>query len=446
MTFVVIGINHRTAPVDIREKVVFAGEELSEALRELVAVPGVRESVIVSTCNRTELYCFTDTPPAADAVADIPVDAHEQPLVEWLVHWHDLASLDLDLNGTLYQFHGTAAVHHVFAVACGLDSLVLGEPQILGQLKEAYRAALEQGVTGPYLNRLLQTAFSVAKRVRTQTRIGASAVSVASAAVAMARTVFERFEQHTALLVGAGETIALAARHLHANGLRRMIVANRSLDRAQQLAAEFNGFAIQLDAIAAHLPEADIVISSTASPTPIIRFDAVRAALRTRKRKPIFMVDIAVPRDIEPEVAQLEDVYLFTIDDLQHVIHENIESRRAAARDATQIIAAEIALFEQQLKALDAVPTIRQLRDEADTLRAQTTEQARRMLATGRDPREVVEFLATTLTNRLLHGPSQRLREAAERGEVELLQAARALFAPDASASSPASMKEADSG
>lgn len=442
MTFVVIGINHRTAPVDIREKVVFAGDELPEALRELVAVAGVRESVIISTCNRTELYCFTDTsfadspaarPQTTDEITDRITDATAQPLVEWLMHWHDLAAHQLDVGSTLYQLQGTAAVEHVFAVACGLDSLVLGEPQILGQLKDAYRAALDEGVTGPYLNRLLQTAFSVAKRVRTQTSIGSNAVSVASAAVAMARTVFERFEQHTALLVGAGDTIALAARHLHAHGLRRIIVANRSLDKAQELAAEFNGFAIELDAIATHLPEADIVISSTASPTPVIRFDAVRAALRTRKRRPIFMVDIAVPRDIEPQVAKLEDVYLFTIDDLHNVVNENLESRREAARDATQMIAAEIAQFEQQLKTLDAVPAIRQMRDEADTLRAQTTEQARRMLATGRDPREVVEFLATTLTNRLLHGPSQRLRDAAERGEVELLQAAKALFAPTAS-------------
>lgn len=442
MTFVVIGINHRTAPVDIREKVVFAGDELPEALRELVAVAGVRESVIISTCNRTELYCFTDTsfadspaarPQTTDEITDRITDATAQPLVEWLMHWHDLGAHQLDVGSTLYQLQGTAAVEHVFAVACGLDSLVLGEPQILGQLKDAYRTALDEGATGPYLNRLLQTAFSVAKRVRTQTSIGSNAVSVASAAVAMARTVFERFEQHTALLVGAGDTIALAARHLHAHGLRRIIVANRSLDKAQELAAEFNGFAIELDAIATHLPEADIVISSTASPTPVIRFDAVRAALRTRKRRPIFMVDIAVPRDIEPQVAKLEDVYLFTIDDLHNVVNENLESRREAARDATQMIAAEIAQFEQQLKTLDAVPAIRQMRDEADTLRAQTAEQARRMLATGRDPREVVEFLATTLTNRLLHGPSQRLRDAAERGEVELLQAAKALFAPAAS-------------
>lgn len=414
MSFVVIGINHRTAPVEIREKVVFGGEELPDALRELTAVAGVRESVIVSTCNRTELYCFTD----ADA----------RGLAQWLAQWHDLSAHNLELQGVLYQLQDSAAVEHVFAVACGLDSLVLGEPQILGQLKDAYRAALDAGVTGPFLNRLLQTAFSVAKRVRTQTRIGANAVSVASAAVAMARKVFERFEEHTALLVGAGETIALAARHLHANGLRRMIIANRSVERAQELASEFNGFAIGLDAIDAHLPEADIVISSTASPSPVITHAAVTAALRARRRKPMFMVDIAVPRDIEAAVGKLEDIYLFTIDDLHGVVNENIESRRAAALDANRLIAAEIAQFEQQLKTLDAVPAIRQLRDDAEAVRAQTTEQARRMLAAGREPREVIEFLAATLTNRLLHGPSQRLRDAAERGEVELLQAAKALF------------------
>jgi len=415
MPFVVIGINHRTAPVEIREKVVFASDELSEALRELVAVAGVRESLIVSTCNRTELYCFSDS--------------GTEPLMHWLAAWHDLSAHNLDIQGSLYRLQGTAAVEHLFAVACGLDSLVLGEPQILGQLKDAYRAALDEGVTGPYLNRLCQTAFSVAKRVRTQTRIGANAVSVASAAVSMARTVFEKFEGHTALLVGAGETIALAARHLHSHGIRRIIVANRSIERAQELASEFNGFAIGLDALGAHLAEADIVISSTASPTPVITYDAVRAALRVRRRKPIFMVDIAVPRDIEPEVAKLEDIYLFTIDDLQNVVNENMESRRDAARSANQMIAAEIAQFEQQLKMLDAVPTIRRLREEADQVRAQTTEQARRMLATGRDPAEVMEFLAMTLTNRLMHSPSQRLREAAERGEPEIIRAAHELFA-----------------
>ena len=416
MPFVVIGINHRTAPVEIREKVAFAGAELPEALRELTLVTGVRESVIVSTCNRTELYCLTD--------------GTEQVIAQWLSQWHDLAAHEVDLRASLYELKGTDAVQHVFAVACGLDSLVLGEPQILGQLKDAYRAAHDEGAIGPYLHRLLQTAFQVAKRVRTQTRIGANAVSVASAAVQLARTVFERFEDHTALLVGAGETIALAARHLHANGLRRMIVVNRSIERAQELAAEFNGFAVGLDALATHLGEADIVISSTASPTPVITYDAVRAALRARRHKPIFMVDIAVPRDVEAEVAKIEDVYLFTIDDLQNVVNQNLESRREAARDAGQILAAEIAAFQQQLRTLDAVPAIRQLRTEADAVRLQTTEQAKRMLAAGRDPRDVVEFLASTLTNRLTHLPSHRLREAAERGDAELIRAAQQLFAP----------------
>lgn len=417
MPFVVIGINHRTAPVEIREKVVFAAEEMGEALREMTSLPGVREGVILSTCNRTELYCLSD--------------GGEPPLVDWLSHWHDLATHNLDISSSVYQLHDTEAIKHVFYVACGLDSLVLGEPQILGQLKTAYRQAHDAGATGPYLNRLLQTAFSVAKRVRTETRIGASAVSVASAAVVMARTVFERFENHTALLVGAGETIALAARHLHANGLRRVIVANRSIENAQHLAAEFGGSAITLDALPQHLPDADIVITSTASPTPVVTYEAVRAAVKARKRKPIFMVDIAVPRDIEPEVAKLDGVYLFTIDDLQNVVNENIEARREAARDADEIIALEIAAFEQQLKTLDVAPIIRRMRANADEVRAQTVAQAQRMLAAGRDPREVMEFLATTLTNRLMHAPSHRLRQAAENGDEDTLRAVQSLFGAD---------------
>lgn len=425
MAFLVIGINHRTAPVHIREKVVFAGEDLPEALRGLTATAGVREAVIVSTCNRTELYCFTDPDGLTHETAGADGGP---PLTEWLVHWHGLAGHEVDLRPALYRLEGEAAVRHVFSVACGLDSLVLGEPQILGQLKDAYRVALEQGTSGPYLNRLMQTSFSVAKRVRTHTRIGASAVSVASAAVSMARTVFERFENHTALLVGAGETIGLAARHLHANGLRRMIIANRSLERAQALAGEFDGYAIEMDALGTHLADADIVISSTASPTAVITLDAVRSALRQRRRKPIFMVDIAVPRDIEPQVAELEDIYLFTIDDLEGVVSENLESRRKAADEAQRIITAEVVAFGQQLKTLDAVPTIRRLRDEAESLRLQTQEQAQRMLASGRDPQSVLEFLSETLTNRLMHLPSQRLREAAERGDTELLAAARKLF------------------
>jgi glutamyl-tRNA reductase len=331
--------------------------------------------------------------------------------------------------------------------------MILGEPQILGQLKDAYRAALREGATGPLLNRLFQRSFSVAKRIRTQTRIGANAVSVASAAVNLAHTVFDNFANHTALLIGAGETIALAARHLRSQGLQRMIVANRTLERAQELAREFDAYAIPLDSLPSHLPEADIIVSSTASPTPVLTQAAVKGALRARKRKPIFMVDIAVPRDIEPSVGDLEDVYLFTIDDLEHVVSTNKQARREAARDAEQLLAAAVESFQQELRTLDAAPTIRELRDQAEQVRSQTLQQAERMLASGRDPSVVLEFLASTLTNRLLHAPTQSLREAAEQRDVELITAARVLFGIDSTrqratrdSTLPSLDKEADGG
>jgi glutamyl-tRNA reductase len=413
MPFLVLGINHRTAPVEVREKVVFAGEDLPEALGELARLTDVREAAIVSTCNRTELYCYVDS-------QDVQLDS-------WLEDWHELSRRSI--NSCIYQLEGPRAVAHAFSVASGLDSMIIGEPQILGQLKDAYREAQQCGTAGPYLHRLFQAAFSVAKRIRTGTRIGSNAVSVASAAIALARTIFEKFDERTALLVGAGETITLAARHLHAQGLKRMIVANRSIDRARELAAEFSGYAVTLESLPAHLADADIVVSSTASPTPVITADAARAAIKARKRRPIFMVDIAVPRDIEPEVGELADVYLFTIDDLQGVVNENLESRRHAARDADRLIAGEVDRFEMQMRTLDAVPTIRALRHDAQELKDQTLEQARRMLANGREPHEVLDFLAFTLTNRLIHAPSQRLRHAAESGDGALIEAARELFA-----------------
>jgi glutamyl-tRNA reductase len=406
MPLVVVGVNHRTAPVEVRERVVFDPARIPDALRELTSLPEVRESIIVSTCNRTELYCVTDQGEAA--------------LGEWLQRYHQLGS---SIHHCLYRHDDMRAVTHAFAVASGLDSMVLGEPQILGQLKDAYRTALDAGTTGPTLNRLFQAAFSVAKRVRTETQIGANAVSVASAAVSMAKTVFSSFDARTALMVGAGETIALAARHLHADGLRRMIVANRSVDRARELAAEFQGFAISLDEIPSHLREADIVVASTASPNPIITRAMTANALRARKRRPMFMVDIAVPRDIEPEVAELEDVYLFTIDDLQSVVKENMEGRRQAAREADQMIAAEADRFEMKLRTRDAAPTIRRLRHQAEQARQHTLDQARHMLAAGRSAEEVLDFLSATLTNRLIHAPSQRLRDAAESGDDAIIEA-----------------------
>jgi glutamyl-tRNA reductase len=313
-------------------------------------------------------------------------------------------------------------------VATGLDSMVIGEPQILGQLKDAYRAAQEAGTAGVLLNRLFQSTFAVAKRVRTETNIGANAVSVASAAVGLARQIFSGLERHTALLVGAGETIALTARHLHAHGLRRMIIANRTLARAEALAEEFNASAITLDSLAQHLPQADIVISSTASPVPVITLHDTKAALVARKRKPIFMVDIAVPRDIEPEIAELEDVYLYSLDDLQQFIRDNLQARYDAADQARTLIEEEVHRFHLALRGQDAVPAIRALRATAEVRRQQTLEQAQRLLAAGKTPAEALEYLAMTLTSRLIHTPTQTLREAGEQGDEELVAAARRLF------------------
>jgi glutamyl-tRNA reductase len=416
MSLVVVGINHRTAPVEVRERVVFEPARIPDALQQLRGLPAVRESVIVSTCNRTELYCVTDQP-GPDQFGD------------WLQRYHGLAS---PLHHSLYHHDEDQAVEHAFSVASGLDSMVLGEPQILGQLKDAYRVAQESGTTGPVLNRLFQSAFSVAKRVRTETKIGANAVSVASAAVAMAKTVFASFENRTALMVGAGETVALAAKHLYADGLRRMIIANRSVDRARELAAEFHGFAIGLDEIPNHLKEADIVVASTAAPHSIITRHMTEQALRARKRKPMFMVDIAVPRDIDADVAELEDVYLFTVDDLQSVVNENLEGRRQAAREAHELIRSEVERFAHSLRTRDAAPLIRRLREDAERTKRHTLEQAVQMLAHGKSQQEALNFLANTLTNRLIHAPSQRLRDAAENGDGEVVETIAQIYRLDA--------------
>ena len=413
MSLLVFGLNHRTAPIDVRERIVFDAARLPQALGALGTQSGIQEGLIVSTCNRTELYCVADT--------------GGESLPDWLASW---SGGNPQVKDCLYRLEGADAVRHVFSVASGLDSMILGEPQILGQLKDAYRAAQRAGTAGSLLNRLFQTTFSVAKRVRTETAIGASAVSVASAGIQLARRIFTGFERHTALLVGAGDMIELAARHLHAQKIGNMIIANRSLDRAQRLAADFKASAISLDALDAHLAQADIVVSSTASPGHVIGLEAARSAIAERRRRPVFMLDLAVPRDIDPRVAELEDVYLYTIDDLREIIDENIKARQEEADAARHMIADEVERFMSGLKARDAVPLIRDLRGQAEAAREQTLEQARRMLAAGRPADEVLEFLAATLTNRLLHGPSMALREAAESGDAGLAEAAARLFQP----------------
>ncbi|MGQ0384788.1 MAG: glutamyl-tRNA reductase [Gammaproteobacteria bacterium] len=409
MSLVVVGLNHRTAPVEVRERIVFDAAHLPRALRSLAAQPGVREALILSTCNRTELYCSVEDDAA--------------PLGRWLA---DEAAFPL--ADCLYRIEEAAAVRHVFGVAAGLDSMILGEPQILGQLKDAYRAATQAGTAGPLLNRLLQQTFAVAKQVRTETAIGANAVSVAAAGIQLARRIFANFDRHTALLVGAGEMIELAARHLHAQRIGRLVIANRSLARAERIAEGLQASAILLEAIDAHLSQADIVISSTARLGYVITEAAVRAALDARRHRPMFMLDIAVPRDIEPSIAALEDVYLYTIDDLRQVVDVNLQARQQEAAEARRLIEADADRFMTGLRVQEAVPMIRELRGHAELVRAQTLEQARRMLAAGHAPGEVLEFLAGTLTNRLLHAPSTALRDAAESGDPELAQAAARLF------------------
>jgi len=413
MTLLAVGINHKTAPVEIREKVAFAPERLSDALQELAARNAVNEAAILSTCNRTELYCGVEGDDC-------------KPVLEWFCGYHRLKHSEV--NPYFYIHPDRSAVRHILRVASGLDSLVLGEPQILGQMKQAYSAAHQAGTIGRLLNRLFQHTFSVAKQVRTDTAIGASPVSVAFAAVSLAKQIFSDLSRHTALLIGAGETIELVARHLHENGIKRIIVANRTVERAHLLAMEFSGYAISLSEIPAHLAEADIVIASTASPLPILGKGAVESAVKVRKHRPMFMVDIAVPRDIEPEVGDLEDVYLYTVDDLQEIIDENLRSRQEAAQQAEEIIDVQVGHFMGWLRSLDAVAAIRQYRTDSERLRDQMLENAQRQLRAGKDPEFVLRELARQLTNKLMHAPCERMRQAGFDGRSELLDAARELF------------------
>jgi len=405
MAFNILGLNHKTAPVALREKVAFSEDRLVTALRTLRQEAGIAEVVILSTCNRTEVYWAGS--------------AGGAELTQWLEHHH---GNKLNLAASLYVHQESKAVEHAFSVAAGLDSMVLGEAQILGQLKDAYRVAQETGSTGPSLNKLFQAAFSAAKRVRSETRIGVNAVSLASATVSLARRVYSDLSAQSALMIGAGEMTALAARYFTSAGVKRMVIANRTLSRAQILAAELNAYAVGLGDLEKELAEADIVISCTGSPVPIITKRATEAAIRARRRRPIFMVDLAVPRDIEPSVADLEDVYLFSIDDLQQLVDENRQQRELAAGDARLLVQEEVARFLTDSRAHDAGPAIRVLREQAEEVRRQTVDAARRMLAAGKPGEEIIDYLANTLTNRLLHGPTQALRQASELADTALAE------------------------
>ncbi len=413
MPLLAIGLNHKTAPVDVREHLTFGPDIIVAALRNITEKEGVREAVILSTCNRTELYCITTHQTRDD-------------ICHWMSAFHGLDAAMV--SPYLYSHQEENAVAHLLSVSSGLDSLVLGEPQILGQVKAAYQTANDAGATGKLLGRLFQHTFSAAKQIRTDTAIGSSPVSIAFAAVSLAKQIFSDTTHQTALLIGAGETIELTARHLHQQGIKHMIVANRTVEKAHELASQFNGYAIGLTEIPQHLPEADIVISSTASPLPVLGKGTVESALKQRRHKPIFMVDIAVPRDIEPEVSNLEDIYLYTVDDLQEVIQDNLRSRQEAAEQAREIILQQTHEFMSWLRSLDAVNLIQNYRNQAENTRDEVMQRAKRMLENGKSADEALTFLAHTLTNKLLHAPSSQLREASSNGDTRILDAANALF------------------
>ncbi len=415
MHLVTYGINHTTAPVAVREQLSFDADNLPLALSSLMSNDNVIEAVIVSTCNRTEIYCHLNQ------------DCDSNVLL-WL---HNFQQQTLELSPSyFYRYEGYEAVRHLYRVACGLDSLVLGEPQILGQLKTAYTQAVNAQALGKSLGRLFQHAFAVAKQVRTDTAIGNSPVSVAFAAVSLAKQIFGNLADSTALLIGAGETIELVARHLFDNKIKCLIIANRTVERAHALATSVNGYAISLGEIPAHLAEADIVISSTASQLPILGKGSVESALKQRKRRPIFMVDLAVPRDIEAEVGQLEDIYLYGVDDLHDIIEENLQSRRDAAEQAEEIINSQADHFAGWMRSQDAVPVIRSIRAQGQLYSAQVLNKALRQLEQGIAAQVVLAELARTLTNKLLHEPSKQLRQAAFESDEDnpLIDAARRLF------------------
>lgn len=424
MSLITLGINHKTAPLELREKLAFTPQSLPEALHSLKKLEYIEEASILSTCNRTEIYCCSSKD-------------NDQSIIQWFSQFH---GMDADqFKDYLYIHHHVDTIRHAMEVACGLDSMVLGEPQIAGQMKDAYALANENGTIGQILGKLYQRVFAVSKQVRTDTDIGSSPVSVAFAAVDLAKQIFGNLNQSTVLLVGAGETVELAARHLHSQGVKQIIIANRSLDRAQKLAEEFDGTAISLQHISQHLYRSDIVISSTASPLPIIGKGTVERALKQRKHEPIFMVDLAVPRDIEPEVSSLDDVYLYSVDDLQSVIEENMENRQQAAEQAKEIIDNQVLHFLDWQRSLNAVDVIAEIRQQTQDISQEVLNKAKKQLAAGQQAEEVLDYLAHTLTNKFLHQPSTHLRQATQDERDDILAIAQSLFLSE---KKPASTKD----
>jgi len=426
MNLIALGINHNSAAVEVRERVAFAPEQVSEALADACVDAQLGEVVILSTCNRTEIYAV-----ASDGM---PAVEKARQVIVWMANYHHLSAEEL--GDCAYHYESEEAVHHMMQVASGLDSMVLGEPQIFGQMKSAYSVAADAGTVGSELGRLFPRVFSVAKRVRTDTAIGENPVSVAYAAVDLASHIFSNLTSTSALLVGAGETIELVARHLIQAGVRKIVIANRTLGRARELAQKFGAEAVLLSEIPEQLVHSDIVITSTASQLPILGKGAVEQALKVRKHRPILMVDIAVPRDIEVQVSELSDVYLYSVDDLREIVEQNMRSRQTEARKADVIIAENVQLFLEEIRSLAAIDSVKEYRKMAETVRDNELERAVKALSRGDDPAQVAAMLARNITNKLIHSPTSGLKEASASGRRDVLAAARDLLglkpAPDA--------------
>jgi len=419
MSIVALGINHKTAPVAVREKIAFNPDHLSSALQQMLQEVQCGEAAILSTCNRTELY----------VVQDGDVQLTQERILQWLENYHKVPASTI--LPSIYCHQDQEAVNHMMRVACGLDSLVLGEPQILGQMKQAYSQAKAAGSMALILDRLFQRTFGVAKQVRTETEIGASAVSVAFASVNLAKHIFAKLENVNVLLVGAGETIELVAKHLYENKVGKITVANRTIARAENMAKQIGADVITLAQIPEKMSQADIVISSTGSTLPIIGKGMVEHALSQRKHRPIFMVDLAVPRDIEEQVSELEDVFLYTVDDLQTIIAENIQNRRKAAVQAESMVNSQSNNFMAWLRGLNTQDTVIGYRNQCLTSRDQLLEKALIQLQNNKSPEAVIAELATKLTNKFMHAPTSAIQSAAQGGELDKLIYLRDIFSLD---------------
>jgi glutamyl-tRNA reductase len=417
MDLVVIGLNHKTAPIYLRERLAFQGDRLEEALMKAGAFASVKENMILSTCNRVEIYAATRE--TEKAFFD---------LKDFLSQYHRVSLKEFDK--TLYSFTGEEAVRHIFRVASSLDSMVVGEPQILGQIKEAYDIATHAKTSGLILHRLLHRAFHVAKRVRTETKIANSAVSVSSVAVELAKKIFESLERKTVLLIGAGEMCELAAQHLVSGGIEKVLVTNRTYERAATLAEQFKGEAIPFEEMATGLKRADIVISATDSSQYLLSRDQVAKVMRDRKQKPIFFIDIADPRDIEPRVEEIENAYLYNIDDLQKVAHDHIKDREKEAQKAEAIVQAEVALFVVWYRSLDVAPTIVALRKKFEEIRKKELEKTLSLHPDlSEKERRSLEALTSAIINKILHDPLTLLKKSDEEATADFyLDALRNLF------------------